>query len=213
VTPSPIENYFLVARGGTMFHGAIAEEDVRAADNVPLLAHATRAEQLPGVLAFGFQVPLFRIGGASGAAIKIEFSGDDLGEVSQAAGASFGALMGAFGPGTVQPDPPNFNLPTPEVQVRPDHRRLAEVGLTPAALGESVQAAGRACSWASTAPRATPSTPTCSIGEVRARKASTASGTFPSRRLRARSCRWGVSPRSCRPPRCRRSTASIGVAP
>ena len=142
VTPSPIENYFLVARGGTMFHGAIAEEDVRAADNVPLLAHATRAEQLPGVLAFGFQVPLFRIGGASGAAIKIEFSGDDLGEVSQAAGASFGALMGAFGPGTVQPDPPNFNLPTPEVQVRPDHRRLAEVGLTPAALGESVQAAG-----------------------------------------------------------------------
>ncbi len=142
VVPAPIQNYFLVSRGGTMFHGAIAEDDARATDNVPLLAHATRGEVLPGVLAFGFQVPLFRIGGASGAAIKIEFSGEDLSEVSRAAGASFGAFMGAFGPGTVQPDPPNFNLSGPEVQVIPRYDRLAEVGLSPDQLAQSVQAAG-----------------------------------------------------------------------
>ena len=142
VVPAPIQNYFFVSAGASMFHGVIAEDDQRASDNVPLLAHATRAEMLPGVLAFGFQVPLFRIGGASGAAIKIEFTGDELSEVAQAAGASFGALMAAFGPGTVQPDPPNFNLSGPELQVIPDYRRLAEVGLDPAALNQSVQAAG-----------------------------------------------------------------------
>lgn len=142
IVPPPIANYFLVGRAGTMFHGAIAEDDRRAVDNVPLLAHATRPEMLPGVLAFGFQVPLFRIGGASGAAVNIEFSGDDLDLVSASAGATFGALMGRFGPGTVQPDPPNFNLRGPEVQVRPDYRRLAEAGLTPSQLADAVQASG-----------------------------------------------------------------------
>ena len=142
VVPPPIANYFLVSRGGTMFHGTIAEDDRRAVDNVPLLAHATRGEVLPGVLAFGFQVPLFRVGGSSGAAIKIEFTGDDLDEVTAAAGASFGALMGRFGPGSVQPDPPNFNLRGPEIQVRPDYRRLAEASLSPSELAEAVQASG-----------------------------------------------------------------------
>lgn len=142
VVPAPIENYFVVSAGSTMFHGAIAEDDARATDNVSLLAHATRGEVLPGVLAFGFQVPLFRVGGASGAAIKIVFAGDDLREVSTAAGATFGALMGKFGPGTIQPDPPNFNLSGPEMRVVPRYLRLAEVGMSPAALAESVQAAG-----------------------------------------------------------------------
>ena len=38
-------------------------------------------------------------------------------------------MMGRFGPGTVQPDPSNFNIPTPELQLVPDRLRLAESGL------------------------------------------------------------------------------------
>jgi HAE1 family hydrophobic/amphiphilic exporter-1 len=43
---------------------------------------------------------------------------------------------------TVQPDPANFNIPGPELQVVPNRMRLADVGLTPADLGLAVQAGG-----------------------------------------------------------------------
>ena len=50
--------------------------------------------------------------------------------------------MGPFGPGSIQPDPPSFNLPGPEVRLVPDHRALADAGLSPAQLGTAVLAAG-----------------------------------------------------------------------
>ena len=43
---------------------------------------------------------------------------------------------------TVQPDPANFNLPGPELQVIPDRRSLGDVGMTPSDLGLAVQAFG-----------------------------------------------------------------------
>ncbi len=142
IRPSPVENYFVVSFPGAMFHGGVSSEPTRAGANEHLLNHATRAEVLPGSLAFAFQVPLFRTGGSSGSAVRVDFTGDDLDEVTAAAGAAFGGLMGAFGPGSVQPDPPSFNLPGPEVRLAPDHRALAEAGLSPAALATAVLAAG-----------------------------------------------------------------------
>jgi len=142
ITPPPLSHYFLVAFDGIMFHGGVSTEPARAVDLLPLFAHATRAERTPGVLAQGFQVPLFRLGGSSGSAIKINFTGDDLGRVSEAALAVFLDMMQRFGPGTVRPDPGNFNIPTPEVQVVPDLERLSEVGLTPADLATAVRTLG-----------------------------------------------------------------------
>jgi hydrophobic/amphiphilic exporter-1 (mainly G- bacteria), HAE1 family len=142
VVPPPIENYFFVTRGGTMFHGAIAADDQKVVDLQPLFAKATDSTAVPGVIAFAFQVPLFRLGGNTGSALKIDVTGDDLSEVSASAGALFGALMGSYGPGTIQPDPPNFNIETPERQVRPNRIRLAEVGMTPTEVGSAVSALG-----------------------------------------------------------------------
>ncbi|MCA9286888.1 MAG: efflux RND transporter permease subunit [Phycisphaerales bacterium] len=142
VTPPPLDNYFFVAFTGSMFHGGVASDGARVVDLNPLFSWATRSEVLPGVLAFAFQVPLFRLGGSSGSAIKIDFAGDDLDQVAGAAQSSYMSLAGKYGFGAVRPDPSNFSIPGPELQAVPDPRRLADLGMTPADLGLAVQAAG-----------------------------------------------------------------------
>ncbi|MFM1867169.1 MAG: Multidrug export protein AcrF [Planctomycetota bacterium] len=142
IQPAPIENYFVVSFPGAMFHGGVAADGSRATANEYLLNHATRAEVLPGTLAFAFQVPLFRTSGSSGSAVRVDFTGEDLDAVTRAAGATFGRFMGEFGPGSVQPDPPSFNLPGPEVRLIPNHRALADAGLSPSQLATAVLAAG-----------------------------------------------------------------------
>ena len=142
IQPAPIENYFVVSFPGAMFHGGVSADGARATANEYLLNHATRGEVLPGTLAFAFQVPLFRTSGSSGSAVRIDFTGEDLEAVTAGAGAMFGRFMGRFGPGSVQPDPPSFNLPGPEVRLVPDYRALAEAGLMPSQLATAVLAAG-----------------------------------------------------------------------
>ncbi|MCZ7634263.1 MAG: efflux RND transporter permease subunit [Phycisphaerales bacterium] len=142
IVPPTLGNYFLVSFDGIMFHVGIADDDRRVVDLIPLFQHATRQEALPGVFAFAFQVPLFRLGGSTGSAIKIDFSGDDLRAVTDSAAAALGALFGKYGPGVVQPSPSNFNVFGPEIRVRPKLRELADVGMTPMELALAVQAAG-----------------------------------------------------------------------
>jgi HAE1 family hydrophobic/amphiphilic exporter-1 len=140
--PPALENYFLVSFDEILFHGGVSQDPKRVVDMQALLQHATRSEVAPGVYAFAFQVPLFQLGGASGSAVKINFTGDDLGLVTRSALAVFMQMMQRYGPGTVQPDPGNFNVPSPELQVVPDLERLGEVGLTPLDLALAVQALG-----------------------------------------------------------------------
>ena len=142
LVPPPITDYFLVSFDGIMFHGGVSDDEERVVDMLPLFNHATRAEVAPGVLAFAFQIPLFQLGGSTGSAIKINFSGDDLDEVADAAETVLMELMGRFSPYSTQPDPSNFNLPTPELRLFSDPVRRAEAGLTPDDLAVAVQALG-----------------------------------------------------------------------
>ena len=142
VVPPTVSNYFFVGMPGVMFHGAISDDPKRVVDVMALLQYATRQEVIPGVLAFAFQVPLFQLGGATGSAVKIDFVGDDLDAVTRAAGAAYGQLASKYGPQTVQPEPNNFNIPGPEMQVVPDLVRLSEFGMSVADLGLAVQANG-----------------------------------------------------------------------
>ncbi len=142
VVPPPLENYFIVSIEGMMFHGGISAEPERVVDLLPLFQHAARAELHPGVLGFAFQVPLFQLGGRTGSAVKINFSGDDLDEVSAAALSVYGDLIGRYGMFSVQPDPSNFNILRPEFDVRADLLRLGEVGLAPAEFCLAVQTLG-----------------------------------------------------------------------
>lgn len=142
VVPPPIDNYFFVGTPGIMFHGAISADDQRVVDVTALLQHATRPDVAPGVLAFAFQLPLFQLGGATGSAVQIDFTGDDLDAINTAAGAMYGQLVQKYGPWTVQTEPNNFDLPGPEVRVVPDLIRLSEFGMSVADLGLGVQASG-----------------------------------------------------------------------
>jgi HAE1 family hydrophobic/amphiphilic exporter-1 len=106
------------------------------------LNQATDGADAPDVISFAFQMPLFRTGGTTGSAIKVDLVGDDLDAVTNSAAALFAKLVGGYGPAAVTPEPANFLLPTPEIQVTPDDERLRDVGMTRRDLGLAVAAAG-----------------------------------------------------------------------
>jgi HAE1 family hydrophobic/amphiphilic exporter-1 len=141
MTPPRIDQYFLVGITGQLFHGSISAEPARVVDLIPLMNAASGPAVLPGVISFAFQFPLFRLGGSSGSAVKIDVAGVDLDRVSGAAGALFGELAQAYGPQTVQPSPSNFDLPGPELRIVPDLLRMSDLELRVADLGLAVQAA------------------------------------------------------------------------
>lgn len=142
IMPPPLANYFLVSFEGRMFHGAISADKKRVIDAQPLMNYATSGHNAPDTIAFAFQMPLFRVGGNTGSAIKIDLKGRDLGEVNAAATALMLRLMGEFGPQSINPDPSNFSLPSTELRVVPVDRALRKVGLTRADVGLAVQANG-----------------------------------------------------------------------
>lgn len=142
VIPPMLRHYFLVARNNRLFQGAIVDEKDRVVDILPLLNASTTGANAPDVLSFSFQVPLFRLGGTTGAAIKIDLVGDDLDQVTDAGRQMFLDLMAEFGPGTVTPEPANFMLPAPELRVIPDDERLRDLGMTRRDIGLAVQAHG-----------------------------------------------------------------------
>jgi HAE1 family hydrophobic/amphiphilic exporter-1 len=142
IVPPPLENYFLVAWNGTLFHGAISLEKEKIADVVPLLNYSVADGNAPDVLAFAFQAPLFRIGGTTGTAINIDLTGDDLDRVSQSALGLMLTLGKEFGFQAVRPEPANFNLEMPELRITPNQERLDDVAMKPDDLGRAVQASG-----------------------------------------------------------------------
>lgn len=143
VLPPPLDNYFLVSFEGRMFHGGISANKRTVTDLIPVFNAATSGAAAPDTFAFAQQMPLFRVGGGTGSAVQIDFRGRDLDEVAGAAGATMGALRGAFSQGTnITPAPPNFAFPLDEMRIIPDDARLRELDMTRSDLGIAVQAAG-----------------------------------------------------------------------
>jgi HAE1 family hydrophobic/amphiphilic exporter-1 len=142
VLPPPLDHYFLVSFEGRMFQVAISADKKRVIDAVPLLNAATAGANAPDTNAFAFQMPLFRVAGTTGSAIKVDVKGSDLEAVSKSAFGLFMTFFQEFGPGKVTPSPPNFNQPLEELRIVPDDERLRELGMTRTDLGLAVQAAG-----------------------------------------------------------------------
>ena len=141
VTPPGLEHYFLVgSEQGMLFHGGVSIDDKRVADVAPLFQMATSQAVLPGTFGFAFQFPLFRLGGSSGGAVKIDLVGSDLELVKQSAGALMGTLFQEYGPYATRPDPANFSVPTPEVQIKPNLLKLTDINMPVSEFGLAVQA-------------------------------------------------------------------------
>ncbi|MEM1027649.1 MAG: efflux RND transporter permease subunit [Planctomycetota bacterium] len=138
-----IDHHFMVAFDGRLFQAAIPRDPKKVVDVVPLLNHASRQEVTSGdVFGFTFQFPLFRTGGTTGSAIKIDLAGDDLDRVSDAGRALFVRLLDEFGPGTVTPEPVNFMLPTPELRITPNDERVRDLGMARRDVGLAVAVNG-----------------------------------------------------------------------
>ncbi|MEM9588275.1 MAG: efflux RND transporter permease subunit, partial [Planctomycetota bacterium] len=137
-----LDHYFLVAREGRIFQAAIPVDPDRTVDALPLLENAMGGDAAPDTPYFSFQFPLFRTGGTTGAAIKIDVVGDSLDDVVQSASVLMGDLVQDYGPYSTNPSPANFTLPTPEIRVTPDDERLQDAGLTRRDVGLATQASG-----------------------------------------------------------------------
>jgi HAE1 family hydrophobic/amphiphilic exporter-1 len=146
VQPPAIDNFFFVAIDGGMFMGAIATEESRVRNLIPLFLQAAGPNAAPGVFAFPIQLPLFQVGGfGSGNSVEVEIVGEDLGQVRDAAFALMGAGFGFVGQGvfdSIRPDPGNFNISGQEVRVDVDRVRAAEVGFNVSDVASAVRAAG-----------------------------------------------------------------------
>ncbi len=142
VMPPPLEHYFLVSFDGRMFHGAISNDKKRVSDAKQLMNFATGGHSAPDTIAFAFQMPLFRVGGNTGSAIKIDLMGRDLDEVTNASTALMMGLFGDFGPYSVNPDPANFSYPSTELRVIPLDKNLRKLGMTRTDAGLAAQANG-----------------------------------------------------------------------
>lgn len=142
VMPPPLDHYFLVAWDGRVFQVGISKDKQKVVDTLPLFNQAAGGDNAPGVINFAFQMPLFRTGGTTGSAIKIDLVGDDLDRVAGGAGALLGTLMEKYGPMAVTPEPANFSLPTPELRITPNDERLRDVNMTRRDIGLAVAANG-----------------------------------------------------------------------
>lgn len=142
VLPPPIEHYFLVSFDGRMFHGAISSDKKRVADAIPMMNAATGGHSAPDTIAFAFQMPLFRVGGNTGSAIKIDLTGRNLDEVTEASKALMFTLFGEFGPYSINPDPANFVLSSTELRIIPLDKQLRKLGMTRTDAGLAAQANG-----------------------------------------------------------------------
>lgn len=134
----PIDNYFIVSFGGTMFNGATSKDKENIQPLEGLLGSATSSA--PGSIGFAAQSSLFGRGAGGSRSIDVEVRGDNLDEVRDAATALLNELRNAYGFGGVQPSPLTFDKPRREVVFRIDRVKAADLGIDVEALGRSVSA-------------------------------------------------------------------------
>ncbi len=132
VKPPAINNFFFVTFGGVAFMGCTS----RDAENVkPLEFVMERAgRRVPGVFSMFTQASLFQSGRTAGNTVDLEIRGDDISQVTAAAGVLVGKIMEA-GYGYPSPSPANFNLGAPEIQIVPRRALAAEMGLDVSRIG------------------------------------------------------------------------------
>jgi len=130
-----ITQFFYVARGRSVFMGARSDDSSNVKGLIDLFQHA--AGGIPGTMVFATQRSLFQRGIDSGNSIEVQISGTRMEQIQQAGLALMGKIRSDLA--MPRPDPANFHLGGPEVQVRLDRARSAELGLDMRDLGFMVR--------------------------------------------------------------------------
>ncbi len=132
----PISDFFFVARGRTAFFGVRSADPTRARELVDLVQRTVN--MFPGTIGIASQTSLFERG-LAGRNIAVEVTGRDLNELFAVAGRIMAELQREM-PGVRAIPSPGLEVANPEVHVVPNRIRLAELGLTTASLGYTVDA-------------------------------------------------------------------------
>lgn len=137
--PVPIDNFFIGAFRGGMFMGATSAIEEVVIPVGQLLTNAMNT--IPDAFGGAQQSSIFGMGIGAGNTVDLEISGPRIDRVLAAANMMVGTAMGmadTFGPGRVRPNPSNFNLSQPEVQIRLNALGR-ELGLTTRDVGTAVR--------------------------------------------------------------------------
>lgn len=135
-----IANFFLVAREGSIFMGARANDPERARELVPLLQKYTR--NLPGVMSFVSQASLFERRNSAGRAIDVEIKGPDLNQLISLGQRIQDQVQEIYPPETETNVRaiPSLELSNPEVHVVRRREKAAQRGINTLDLGYTVNA-------------------------------------------------------------------------
>lgn len=130
-----LDNFFFVAFPGQAFMGMRSRDAARAAELVPMANGILFS--VPGAIGFANQSSLFARGFAGTRSVKIDVTGPDLPQVLQIATRVFGQVAEVL-PGSSSRPIPGLDLGNPEVRIKPDRARAADVGFTASDIGMSV---------------------------------------------------------------------------
>lgn len=132
-----VESFFFGALPNQGFVGASSRDPLRAHELLGVFqqAHA----RMPGTIAFASQVSLFDRGLGEGRNIDVEITGPELEKLIGLGLQIMGGVQQAL-PNAQAVPIPGLDLGNPEVQVVPDRRRAAELGISNRDLGFVVNA-------------------------------------------------------------------------
>ena len=138
--PPEIDRFWFIIRRGFTLAAAAAVDPARIKDLVPIVRRAVFAE--PGSRGFVRQTSLFGRGFGGGRNIDLDISGPNLNDIVNVASRVMPSIIRTFprSQGHQWRAVPGLKLLSPEVRVKPDPQRLADVGMTARELGESIDA-------------------------------------------------------------------------
>lgn len=132
-----IGDFFYVARSRQVFLGLRAADPMRAAELVNLVRKVTSG--LPGTFGVAMQSSLFDQGLTGGRNIDIEITGPELTKLVGMGGRILGKVREILPTAQVRPIP-SLDLSNPEMHVEPKWEQAADMGVTAADLGYTVDA-------------------------------------------------------------------------
>ncbi len=132
-----IGDFFFVARGKQVFMGLRAYHPEEASKLIGAIRDV--AGSLPGTFAVAKQSSLFEQGLTGGRTVEIEIAGPDLPTMIGIGGRILGQSMQVIPDAQVRPVP-SLDLSSPEVHVDPKLVQAAQMGVTAADLGYTVNA-------------------------------------------------------------------------
>ena len=138
--PPKIDRFFFVASRSRTFLGAAAVTPSRVSELKDVLQKPVFKE--PGTFAIINQRSIFGRGVGGGRKIELDVSGPDLESILATALAATGRILKVLplNKGNQFRPNPGLELGAPEVRVLPDRVKLADNGITPVELGETIDA-------------------------------------------------------------------------